>query len=752
MNFFARLAADRRLLGWCLFCLLSLPPALGYWGVRIAGPVAQGWVSPEVLQELEDAQRTFRFNAPLVMVLESENFFTVERIAALHGAVDALRQMPEVHHLTWIGDLREVTLRGDETPVLPPPDVAMTPEELDTVAQTLRQHPLAVNSLISEDGKTLLLLIDARERSHVEPITQKAQGLLSPLQIQVRPTGSLALYDLHDRALEGDHLRIQVMANLLVIVLAVIIFRRPSAILIASSGSTVGVIWTLGWLRLIGQSENELAKIILPVMVMMIGFTDGVHMVVRIRQLRAVGSSVRDSVFTAVHHIGPACFLTSLTTAIGFGSLMISESEMIAGFGRVSAIGVVVTFFAVILTIPLLSNSPVGRQMHVHAAQDPITRLMNHCDWIAVFASRYAKGVTLFGIVLTAACGYFATHMVPDDRISDRIPHESDEWRAMRHADEEMGGIRYLQLVISWPEDFTREQVWEIIRRCERILKSEPAVGPTTSIRTVLTVFRGPDRRDNSVLVNRLPEELRGQFYRPEIRRTQVVARLQDLGIAVLDPVFASIQQQVEKVEQAFPGITIEQVSDQAIEGRIVRTMIEELMKSLLMASLIIFCVLALAFRSIRLGLISIIPNLMPLAITGALRLLIDESLGIASACSFAICLGIAVDDTIHYLIQFRSERRQGYSPVEANRRAFVSVGSAMLMTTLVMVGGLGTVMTSQMPPHVNFAAMACTTLAAALLADLVFLPALLSLFPGKEFPARTITETDTTETEITKS
>lgn len=735
MNFFAHLAADRRLLGWCLFLLLSLPPALGYWGVRIAPPVAQGWVSPKVLQELEDAQRTFRFNAPLVLVLQAQDFFTPERVAALHSAVEALRQMPEVHHLTWIGDLREVTLRGVQTPLLPPPETPVTAAELDVVEKTLREHPLAVNSLISEDGKTLLLLIDARKRNHVKPITQTAQQLLSPHEILVRPTGSLALYDLHDRSLERDHLRIQVMANVLVILLAVIIFRRPSAILIASSGSTVGVIWTLGWLRLIGQSENELAKIILPVMVMMIGFTDGVHLVVRIRQLRAVGSSARNSVYYAVHHIGPACFLTSLTTAIGFGSLMISESEMIAGFGRVSAIGVVVTFFSVILTIPLLSNSPLGKRMHVHAAQDPITRLMNHCDWIATFASRYARSVTLFGVALTAACGYVATHLVPDDRISDRIPHESDEWRAMRHADEEMGGIRYLQLVIGWPEDFTREQVWEVVKRCEQILKSEPAVGPATSIRTVLTVFRGPDRRDNSVLVNRLPEELRSQFYRPEIRRTQVVARLQDLGIAVLEPVFTSIQRQVEQVERDFPGITIEQISDQAVEGRIVRTMIEELMKSLLMASLIIFCVLAIAFRSIRLGLISILPNVMPLAITGALRLLIDESLGIASACSFAICLGIAVDDTIHYLIQFRSERRRGFAPEEANRRAFVSVGSAMLMTTLVMVGGLGTVMTSQMPPHVNFAAMACTTLLAALLADLVFLPALLSLFPGKDFP-----------------
>ena len=179
-------------------------------------------------------------------------------------------------------------------------------------------------------------------------------------------------------------------------------------------------------------------------------------------------------------------------------------------------------------------------------------------------------------------------------------------------------------------------------------------------------------------------------------------------------------------------GFEIAIVSDVVIEGTVVRDMISELMKSLAVASVIIFSALAIAFGSLRVGLISILPNIMPLACSGALRLMISESLGIASACSFAICLGIAVDDTIHYLMHFRHERQQGHSPLKSNRNTFVSVGSALLMTTVVMTVGLGTVMTSRMPPHQNFAAMGCTTLVAALIDDLLFLPALLTVFPGK--------------------
>ncbi|MEZ6127191.1 MAG: MMPL family transporter [Planctomycetaceae bacterium] len=571
MNFFARLSADHRLAGWCIVFALSIPPVLGALGVRIVEPVNQDWVPQHVADELKRSQRLFSFNAPVVLVLQSDDMFTEERIRAVQETVAVLRAMPEVEHLTWVGDIPEVTLRGAQTLLLPGPDPPPTQENLDAARTVLQNHPLAINSLISADGRTFLLLVDCREREHVAVITSRAKERLEPVGIRCRVTGNLALYALHDLSLEQDHLRIQVLANLLVIILAVVIFRRPSAIFIAFTGPMIGVGWTLGWLNLIGQSENELAKIILPVMVMMIGFTDGVHLVMRIRQLRGVGVNHRDSVYGAVMHIGPACFLTSLTTAIGFGSLIISDSEMISGFGRVSAIGVVVTFFSVVLVIPLLSHSWVGRNMHVQASQDPIVQFMNYCVGIISFSSRHAVLVTIAGFAITGGCLYLSLLLVPDDRISDRIPHDSEEWAAMRFADENLGGIRNLQLIITWPEEASRNDVWAVVRECEDILSNEELIGSVTSIRTTLTVFRGPDRRDNSVLVNQLPEAWRARFYRPEIRRTQVVARLQDSGIAHLEPMFGRIDRQIAQLEQRFPGMEIEQVSDQAVEGRTIR-------------------------------------------------------------------------------------------------------------------------------------------------------------------------------------
>ena len=720
------------MIGWCIVAALSIPPLLGYLGYRTATPGEQGWASRQQLKELHEAESTFRFNAHLILVLECDEFFQPDRIRALHAAANHLKQMDEVHNLVWLGDVISANLRGQQTALLPGPDEDLTTERLQSAKEALLKHPLSERSLIANDGRTMLMLIDARSKEDVQPVRNAAIRRLEPDGIQTRATGSMALYDIHDRALNEDHIRIQLMAYVLVGAMAVIIFRRPSAIFVAASGPVTGVVWSMGWLRLLGESENELAKIILPVMIIMIGYTDGVHIVVRIRQMRAAGASLRDAVFDAVQLVGPACLLTSITTAIGFGSLMISNSSTIAGFGRASAIGVIVTFLAVILVIPLLSGSRLGNHMHVSASRDPLSRLMNRSVGIISFSSRHARLVTVIGVLITLFCLHACSHLIPNDRLGDRVPHSSEEWQAMRHCDKHMGGVRYLRVIVRWTGDQSRREIWPVIRDAEEALAREELVGPHMSIRTALTVFRGPERRDQSVLVNKLPEDLKSQFYLPDEKVSLIVGRLQDLGMATLEPMFDRIKADLRKLETTHPGFELRLYSDVIVEGKVVRQMIEELLKSLAMASVIIFGVLAIVFRSLRIGLISIIPNVMPLAASGAMRLMINEELGIASACSFAICLGIAVDDTIHYLTHFRHERRRGLNAHEANRNTFVAVGSALMMTTFLMTLGLGTVLTSRLPPHVHFAAMGCTTLAVALPADLLFLPALLSLFPGR--------------------
>ena len=114
---------------------------------------------------------------------------------------------------------------------------------------------------------------------------------------------------------------------------------------------------------------------------------------------------------------------------------------------------------------------------------------------------------------------------------------------------------------------------------------------------------------------------------------------------------------------------------------------------------------------------------------TGTALVCLGQNLELVSVCSFTVCLGIAVDDTIHFLTRFREEQTRGGSRDAAIRRAFVGVGTALVMTTVVLILGFATAMLSDSRAHQIFAAMGIMTIGTALLADLLFLPALLSRY-----------------------
>ena len=302
MKLLTRICIDRPLLGWIVVTLLWIPPLLGFCGFRIAETMSAGWVSADVLEELQEQQRQFQSNSSLALVLTCDDFFERQRVAALHDVVGELRTSDHVRSLTWAGDIPEVTLLGRERHLLPNRE-DLSVEELQDAKKELLKHPLTAGHLISEDGRTLLLLVDTHESiiesqagvSGIERIRRDVADRLEPLSISTGVTGILALYEVQQRALTQDNRRIQLLSYCVVAVLLLVIFRRPIAIVLAGSGPVVGVIWTMGWLRLTGQANNELAKIILPVMVMMIGFTDGVHLIMRFRQLRSAGKAVDES-------------------------------------------------------------------------------------------------------------------------------------------------------------------------------------------------------------------------------------------------------------------------------------------------------------------------------------------------------------------------------------------------------------------------------------------------------------------------
>lgn len=749
------LAYHRRTV-WCLVVLLSIPPACGLWGTQLFDSASSRWISEEEEQILQDVNDTFttRFAGfPWLIVLETEDFFQPDRIAALHETAGIIsREFDDrgsSDSVFWIGSLPQASLLGSR-PLLP--DQVDSLEEAQTLADVVANHPLVKGQLLSEDRKTMLMGITVWDRDAIESIRIKSARLLSSVGIRFRVTGPAALWTAHRDAFRRDHERIVLIAAAVVIGLALMIFRGLPAITVSCSGPVVGIFWTLGWLELLGLGGNDLAEIILPVMILMVGFTDGVHLVVHIRQKRLLTSGMiseqqcqKDAAASAIEHVGGACLLTSLTTAIGFGSLMLADSEVIQGFGQACAIGVVIAFVAAMLVIPVISSSWIGRHIHAGSDRDPVRRNMQRLDWLIDFVIRHSRLTAATGVLVTVCLTLKSLSLQPDDRMAHRVPHNSEAYQTMQHCDQVLGGIRLMRVLIRWDEGVEDALLWQVISEIEAALADETQVGRPLSIRHALSLMPGVAGPAKLGLTSLLPEGVALQFWSPKIRQAQVLARVQDLGMAHYRPVLNRLNRKFTEIMTAHPEVQVDLTGEAIIESEAVQRVVEELFYSLALAAVIIFVVITIAVRSIRFGFLSLVPNLFPLVATGAMRACIDTSLDISSACSFAICLGIAVDDTIHFLMRFRHERELGHDVETSIRRTFMTVGSALVMTTVVMVAGIGSVLTSELPTHFLFASMACATIGSALLGDLILLPALLACFAVREDQSSTSCSTSAT-------
>jgi hypothetical protein len=391
---------------------------------------------------------------------------------------------------------------------------------------------------------------------------------------------------------------------------------------------------------------------------------------------------------------------------------------------------VLLTFVSVITVIPLACATPIGRRVQVGHENGLIDRHLMKVSGIVDWVLGRRTLVAWTAIVVTFACVAISCVLRPDERNSNALPPSSEAARALVHMDRSFGGLESGGVSIHWNDDAAAEEMLVAIADVDELLRAETLIGHPVSLRNLVDALPGEGELiDRTSMIELLPPPLKRAFYTPEYQQAQVLFRVQDLGIATYGPVFTRIEGGLEQLSEKYPGFQFELTGHAVRRWRNLYQIVVDLVASLGTAMLVIFVVLSIVYRSLRIGIISVVPNVFPLAITGTYLVCTGQALELVSVCAFTVCLGIAVDDTIHFLTRFAEEHRATGDIDLAIRRSFTQVGTALIMTTLVLVAGFSTVLFSDFRDHRIFASMGTLTIAAALFGDLVFLPALLARF-----------------------
>jgi predicted RND superfamily exporter protein len=677
--------------------------------------------------------------AQAVVIIDTPDLFTVDGAAAYRAVVKALQDLDVVAVARSLDDVPPLNIFGLAEPILP--YGRATAQRFAASKEKALNNPLVVGVVLSPDATTVLIEImydfvfvqDSADLIDVLLNTAKKTAEQFPaVSMSFQVTGSVPFYQMLDRNNRSNELKYQVIGYGMILLMAILFFRGVAVVAVVSAAPITGVVWTLGIVRYFGFEDNPFSFVILPVMLSLVGFTDGVHIMVHIRTLLLEGQRPLDACKRTLELVGMACFLTSLTTAIGMGSLVFAHHEVVREFGWSCVIGVICTWLSVMLIIPLACRTWIGKRLKRTSSRDALDRFLDTIGPVVKSTINHSKVVSFFSIVFFVVFLGVSFTLTPDDQKSSAIPEGSEIRRSLDYLDKKMGGLDICNVSLNWKEDATlsEEEIVSGLVELDELLRKEPLIAFPLSLPRLLESLPGDGTAIDKVsMIELLPPPLKLAVYDLDNRRASISFRCQDLGSAAYADTFERIQQGIELIERKMAGTTIQLQGDPVRRWRELYRIVTDLVLSLGSASIVSFAVLAIAYRSIRIGLISVVPNLMPLVAAASWMAVTGQPLEIVSVCCFTICLGIAVDDTIHFLSRYQEERRRPQSIDQAIERAFQGVGAGMVMTTAVLVAGFASVTFSATRDYRVFGSLGAITLVTALICDLFMLPGLLKQF-----------------------
>ncbi|MCA9036826.1 MAG: MMPL family transporter [Planctomycetaceae bacterium] len=647
----------------------------------------------------------------------------------------------------------------------------LTASDLSTderISERLDRLPL-LNDLLISDDRTLLLTVVTLDSSlrgigmitpPVEAIEQIIHQSQLPSATRVRLSGVPPIRIDIIRSLERDQTMMVPICAFMFVVVSAIMFRSlimTSLSLLAvmlAVGNTVGL---MGWT---GQPFNLLSNVV-PPLALIIAAANAVHIVNRFQKLIGAGNRpVREVTLEVMNEMSVTCFLTLATTAIGFGSLLLARSELLRTLAIQASVSMLFSYCSLIIVLTsglTIAGDHLRLQAHRAAARasQRYTQLRKVTGRVApVFDAgwawiiRNAVVVVVLHVILAGATLWWVRDMQVNSFIFETYEADNPAMETVHLLDEKLSGIISLEVQIQAedPDEFFSPEVASGLQQFRKQMSEDRRV---TFYRDYLQVLAAIDARSMSDdpgiaaaalrrirrVTNRydLTPITRDFLSEPE-KSARIMMRVHDVGSAGLKELIADVELRLRRNMPATLGCHV--TGDAALHAVCMDEFVRDLFVSLIAASGVIFALIAVLFRSIRTGLVASVPNLFPLVMTVGWMQLRGFELTAGNVIVFAISLGIAVDDTIHFLARFRQESELTGNRQKAVWQTILTSRKAIVLTSILIVCGLSVLFCSDFVPTRRFAELTAITMLAALPGDLVLLPALLALFGRCRGPA----------------
>jgi predicted RND superfamily exporter protein len=705
-----------------------------------------------------DAVRDFGDDEVYVVAMESEDVFTADNLSRLRRLSEAIERLPGVRRVQSIVDVTSFRWDPAEQWIEVRPlveDIPSDPAELAALRSRALASPLYRRSLVSADGRAAALNVSFRKMSDRDFIARGLDGRIATLlQGEAAPGVRFSVAG-------RPHVKTQVYRTMLsdlrlLIPLAVAVMALALGL---SSGSVRGVVLPMGSVLLaVLFTFAAMALLHFPLTILttllgpnliVVGSVYGVHVLARHREDAAACGDAALAAERCLGHVLLPVLVSGATTMIGYGSLLLTDVPAVFEYGAFSVLGVaLVTLLSLTLVPAALALLPLPRQEASHEGSRARPRLTDRLEReadralgsLAALCRRRAGAlIVLFGALCVVAAAAVPRLVVDTDYLSffeESAPVRQDFARV----NALLAGAVPLYVVIDGPGPgaFREPSALRALEAIEARAETLPAVTHTTSMVDTLRMLnraieeddpaeeRVPDTRAGvAELLNLVPKNELGRLATTDQGRANLVVRTGEVGSAAVRRLAAALEQTAGD-GALLPGMRAAVTGNAILLSRSADAIAYGQASSVGLAALAIFVLLAVLLRSLKLGLIAMVPNVVPVLYFFGLLGAGAAPLSLPTSLIGSVALGIAIDDTVHYLVRYRDERRRGRDPARAIDVTSLQVGRPILVAALMLILGFLVVALSGFATLRQFGLLSAATMAACLATDLILLPALL--------------------------
>ena len=561
---------------------------------------------------------------------------------------------------------------------------------------------------------------------------------------------------------EYDHEITRNLKKYLVISLVLIslvmyfLFRSVKAIVLPLVIIVLTLIWVLSFIALTGHALDIISSLLPPILAA-ICMSDVVHITTHyIEQLRA-GLPKKEALDKTYREIGRATFYTCCTVAAGFVSLGITNIIPIRNFGFFAAAGIFAGFFITFfLLYDYYASSPAPERAADTGKGQAWERMLSRCF---LFVLRHRKAVLVSLFLLGLASVFYASRIQVNSSLLDEIPKNNPVLNDYRFMEKDFSGTRPFELSLQVNDSQATLLEPAMLRQVEEVelyLRDSCGIGnlisPLSLLRASHKAFYGGE--PDSFLLPRTRAQVEqyreaiGQtdfsdelkhYLSPDGKQFRISGRLPNISVKEFEALRKKIDGFLFSRKPPF-SFTHQHTGSALMLDKINYSLINNLSAGIIFDTLVISLIALLLIRRTRAIAVILVPNLLPLVFMAGLMGLLGIRLKADTSVIFAIALGLAVDDSIHFLSRLRLELQKGSSLAYAVKRTYLSTGKAIIITTLVLLSGFLPLLSSSFGGTFYIGLLMSICLFSAMLMELTITPILVLLLLGK--PGRKKTST----------